>query len=41
MPGEPVDLTGIDVVIFDKDGTLIDFHAMWGGWARGLGVSSS
>jgi phosphoglycolate phosphatase-like HAD superfamily hydrolase len=32
-----VDLTGIDVVIFDKDGTLIDFHAMWGGWARGLG----
>ena len=37
MPGEPVDLTGIDVVIFDKDGTLIDFHAMWGGWARGLG----
>jgi phosphoglycolate phosphatase-like HAD superfamily hydrolase len=33
----PVDLTGIDVVIFDKDGTLIDFHAMWGGWARELG----
>jgi phosphoglycolate phosphatase len=32
-----VDLTGIDVVIFDKDGTLIDFHAMWGGWARTLG----
>jgi len=31
------DLDGIDVVIFDKDGTLIDFHAMWGGWARGLG----
>jgi phosphoglycolate phosphatase len=30
-------LEGIDVVIFDKDGTLIDFHAMWGGWARGLG----
>jgi phosphoglycolate phosphatase len=33
-----VDLTGIDVVIFDKDGTLIDFHAMWGGWARDLGT---
>lgn len=27
----------IDVVAFDKDGTLVDFHAMWGGWARGLG----
>jgi phosphoglycolate phosphatase len=37
VPDRPVDLTGIDVVIFDKDGTLIDFHAMWGGWARGLG----
>ena len=23
--------------LFDKDGTLIDFHAMWGGWARELG----
>jgi phosphoglycolate phosphatase len=33
----PAHLDGIDVVIFDKDGTLIDFHAMWGGWARGLG----
>ena len=37
-PGAPHPLLdGIDVVIFDKDGTLIDFHAMWGGWARGLG----
>jgi phosphoglycolate phosphatase len=38
MPAGPVDLTGIEVVIFDKDGTLIDFHAMWGGWARDLGA---
>ncbi len=30
-------LDGIDLVVFDKDGTLIDFHAMWGGWARDLG----
>jgi phosphoglycolate phosphatase len=33
----PPSLDGIDVVVFDKDGTLIDFHEMWGGWARGLG----
>ena len=31
-------LDGIDLVLFDKDGTLIDFHAMWGGWARSLGA---
>jgi phosphoglycolate phosphatase len=30
-------LDGIDLVVFDKDGTLIDFHAMWGGWARDIG----
>jgi len=30
-------LDGIDLVVFDKDGTLISFEAMWGGWARDLG----
>ncbi|MEY4698541.1 MAG: hypothetical protein RIT14_2969 [Pseudomonadota bacterium] len=25
---------GIDGIIFDKDGTLFDFRASWGGWAR-------
>ena len=37
-PGRPSPLLdGIDLVVFDKDGTLIDFHAMWGGWARSIG----
>lgn len=26
----------IDGIIFDKDGTLFDFRASWGGWARHL-----
>jgi phosphoglycolate phosphatase-like HAD superfamily hydrolase len=26
----------VDLVVFDKDGTLIDFHAMWGDWIREL-----
>jgi len=30
-------LDGVDLVVFDKDGTLLDFHAMWGGWAIELG----
>jgi phosphoglycolate phosphatase-like HAD superfamily hydrolase len=29
-------LVGIDLVVFDKDGTLIEFDAMWAGWAAGL-----
>ncbi len=34
MSLEPLD--GIAHVVFDKDGTLIDFQAMWGGWVRTL-----
>jgi phosphoglycolate phosphatase-like HAD superfamily hydrolase len=29
-------LAGIDLLVFDKDGTLIEFHAMWGGWVEAL-----
>lgn len=27
---------GIEAIIFDKDGTLFDFHRTWSSWARGF-----
>lgn len=29
-------LAGIELVVFDKDGTLIDFDRMWSGWSAEL-----
>lgn len=34
-----VRLDGIDLVIFDKDGTLIEFGFMWSGWAETLAAT--
>jgi phosphoglycolate phosphatase-like HAD superfamily hydrolase len=31
-----VRLDGIDLVVFDKDGTIVDFGTMWSGWAIAL-----
>ena len=31
-----VRLDGIDLVVFDKDGTIIEFGSMWSGWAVAL-----
>jgi phosphoglycolate phosphatase len=35
-PGIARRLTGIELVVFDKDGTLIDFDRMWSGWSSEL-----
>jgi phosphoglycolate phosphatase len=29
-------LDGIELIVFDKDGTLIEFHLMWGAWVDRL-----
>lgn len=34
MASDPLDR--IDLVVFDKDGTLIEFHLMWAGWVDEL-----
>ena len=34
-------LAGIELVIFDKDGTLIEFHLMWSDWVARLAADLS
>jgi phosphoglycolate phosphatase-like HAD superfamily hydrolase len=34
--GPGLNLDGIELVVFDKDGTLIDFDTMWSDWSAGL-----
>lgn len=36
MTPRPDPLDGIDLLVFDKDGTLIEFHEMWGAWVDAL-----
>ncbi|MEZ0241687.1 MAG: HAD family hydrolase [Chloroflexota bacterium] len=36
VPDDRDILEGIDLVVFDKDGTLIDFHLMWTDWLAKL-----
>lgn len=36
MTGRSHPLAGLELAIFDKDGTLIDFQLMWSGWVRDL-----
>lgn len=41
MTGRSDPLHGIDLVVFDKDGTLIGFGTMWSDWAIELGTRLS